>query len=455
MTSAVPAAVATPEGRLQRLDIPASSVASALVSRLGLTGLVAALSLVTTPLLLASLGVEGYGAYALIVAIPALLPFLDAGLGASVTGSVAAAAKAGHIRGAAGEISAAAVLLAAVGLLLAAVILVSFFVVDWAALLNLTAVPADTVQLSVTLVLFCFAVGLPLSLGARVLVGVAKSHIGTLLGGLLAAALALAGIAAAASVDAPLWSFVTVSALSTLLGAGACAAWVVRRYPNAIRLRRGSADPAALKRAAIAAFPFVVMAIATMVAYETDMLVVSHRLGEESVAEYAVALKYANLVYPAIVAGGFALWPLLVRAAEGGSATLRTAVVRWTLIFGLGGFVAAGALAAAGPWFIELWTGGRVEPGTDLIAARAVFLVLSAAHYPASMAVLAVGRSRFQAVTLSLMAIAGLPLSIVLAATVGVAGPVWSSCICLGVLHAAPLLWIALRRSDTGSGGSS
>jgi O-antigen/teichoic acid export membrane protein len=444
MTTATPAAVASAERHRQRLRASASSVGSALASRLGLIALAGALSLVTTPLLLGSLGVEGYGAYALIVAIPALLPFLDAGLGAPVTGFVAAATGAGDLRGATREISAAFVLLAFAGLLLGAATFACFFLVDWGSLLGLNTVPADAVQLSVTVVLLCFAVGLPLSLAVRILVGLSKSHVGTLLGGVVAAVIAVAGIAAAAFLDAPLWCFVAVSAVSTLLGAVACVAWVRRRYPGVIRLSRDAVDAALLKRAAGTAAPFTVMAIATTVAYETDMLVVSHRLGETAVAEYAVALKYVNLVYPAIVAAGFALWPLLVQAATPGREDLRLVVARWTLVFGLGGLITAAMLVAAAPWFIDLWTGGRVESSWDLISARAVFLFLSAVHYPASMAALALGRSRMQAATLGVMALANLPLSIVLADAIGVSGPVWSSCICFGALHAAPLLWITL-----------
>jgi O-antigen/teichoic acid export membrane protein len=445
-SAAAPTAVAGAARGLRRRYRSGSSVGSALASRLGLTALLAAFSLVTTPLLLTSLGVDGFGAYALIVAIPALLPFVDAGLGAAVTGSVAAASRRNQLGDVTGEVSAAAVLLAGAGLVLAVAVLACAFLVNWAAVLGVTAVPAGTVQLSVTVTLLCFAAGLPLSLAGRVLVGLEKTHVATLLGGLVAAVLGLAGIIVAAQIHAPLWGFVIVSSLATLVGAAACATWVRIRYPDAAHLEPAGVDLGALKHAARTALPFAVMAIATAVAYETDLLVVSHRLGEQAVAEFAVALKYFNLVYPAIVAAGVALWPLLVHAAQSREVDVRRSVVGWTFVFGLGGITAAAALALSAPWFIELWTGDRIEVSGDLVAARAVFLALSAVHYPASMAVLALGGSRIQAVTLPLMAMANLPLSILLADAVGVAGPVWASCACFGALHAIPLLIIALRR---------
>jgi O-antigen/teichoic acid export membrane protein len=206
-----------------------------------------------------------------------------------------------------------------------------------------------------------------------------------------------------------------------------------------------------MRRTAAAALPFVLMTIATAVAYETDMLVVSHRIGEAALADYAVALKYVNLLYPAVAAAGFALWPVFVDAARKPGPVLRQSVIRWTLVFGLGGLVAAIVLDIAAPWFINLWTRGQVAPPPDLVAARVVFLFLSAVHYPASMAVLALGRRHLQATTLSLMAVTNLPVSIVLAGAIGVAGPVWASCLCFGALHALPLLVIALRRGRQGS----
>jgi O-antigen/teichoic acid export membrane protein len=420
-----------------------------LTSRLGLSVLAGALSLVTTPLLLGSLGVEGYGAYALIIGIPALLPFLDLGLGAVVTAAVAKGVADGDLSEARARLSATAALLAVLGLVLLVAALVCGFIVDWQAVLGLSSVPAGAVSLSVTVVLVGMCIALPLSLGARALVGLKQTHVATLLGGVLAAFLGLAGIAFCAWVDAPLWGFAAVQATTVFAGAAACAGWVRVRYGDLLRLRRPAGGLAATGRVFALGAPFVAMAVATAVAYETDLLVVSHRVGEQALADYSVALKYFNLVYPALVAAGFALWPILIDAVSRSTRDARRGLLQWTIVFGLAGLGAAAVLVAAAPWLIDVWTRGQISPPGDLIAARAVFFVLSAVHYPASMAVLALGYHRLQAVTLSLMAAANLPLSIVLADALGVAGPVWASCVCFGALHAAPLVAIAFRRTGS------
>jgi O-antigen/teichoic acid export membrane protein len=248
------------------LEMSAYSVAAALASRLGLTVLVGAFSLVTTPLLLGSLGVEGYGVYALIVGIPALLPFLDAGLGALVTQSVADAAGRNDLRSAHRSISAAVALLSAVALALLAATLAAGFLVDWSGVLGISTVPEEAVRISVIVTLVGLCLALPLSVGARVLVGLKKSHVATILGGFLGAVLGLAGIAAAAGADAPLWGFVAAQAVSAVLGAAACTAWVRRRQCVALRFDRSTIGLEPMRRTAAAALAFVLMTIAPPVA---------------------------------------------------------------------------------------------------------------------------------------------------------------------------------------------
>jgi O-antigen/teichoic acid export membrane protein len=425
------------------LPLPAvrSGVFAAIASRLGVTGLQGLIALVTTPLLLGALGVDAYGAYALVVALPALLPFLDLGVGAFLTGSVARATAETEdsLRA---QLSAAVVLLAFVGGLGVVVAGISALLVDWQGLLGLEGFGAQRIDLCVFAIAAASCIALPLSLATRLLVGLKRTHVATLTTGLLASVVSAIGIVAVTALDGPLWAFVGVQAVTLVLGPLACAIWVRRDYGSRFALVLSGVRLPSVLAVARAGAPFVVITLATAIAYETDMIVVSRMLDERALASYAITLKYFNLVYPAVTAAGFALWPVLIES-RGARATLS----RWTLVFAAGGAAVALLLLGLADWFVDVWTQGRVVPPGDLFVARALFLVLSAAHYPAAMAVLALGRQRFQAVTVSLMALVNLPLSIFFAAQFGVAGPVWASCCAFGLLHALPQAFVAFRSS--------
>src|SRR4051794_26811316 len=113
----------------------------AAVGRLSVTAFQGVLALVATPLLLTRLGVREFGAYALIVALPALVPFLDFGLGALVTARVAERVEDVTSDELRADLSASAALLIFVALCGGVATAGAAMTLNWADILGLSGVP--------------------------------------------------------------------------------------------------------------------------------------------------------------------------------------------------------------------------------------------------------------------------------------------------------------------------
>jgi O-antigen/teichoic acid export membrane protein len=154
----------------------------------------------------------------------------------------------------------------------------------------------------------------------------------------------------------------------------------------------------------------------------------------------------AALVTIAITAPTPVLWNYFAgRRARTGVPVLRGQLVRMTALWVA---VAAGlavVLVAMGPAFASWWSHGQIEVSRGLMVAFGVLLVVSALQYPTATVLNDPASLRFQAVTMTAMAVVNLALSLWLVRVVGVAGPVIASCLALFFVQVVPVMLRARR----------
>jgi len=415
-------------------------------SGLAVRGVTLVLTFAAVPVATSALGQAQYGAFALVAGLASLLPFSDLGLGNGLVTALGHATGRDDVRQSRSLVSGAAVGLVVVAALLLALFVVISGFVSWSRVLGLAGEPfASDVNTATELFGVLFIVGVPFSLGMRVLQGLQQTHLANYWQ-LPTAPLVLGGYLAVRSAGGGLIAFTFVVGVVPLLVNAACTFVVLHRH-HELRPHRHSLDITTTRMLVRWGGLFLVLTVAAAVAFETDSLVISWVLGPNAVAVYSVTFRLFALISLVASLAFAPLWPAFAESLSRGDVgwvkqTLRRSVT-WALVLSI---PAAVLLVAGCDTFIRWWVGGSFVPPTSLAVACAVWVVLAASELPLVMLLNGAGVIKFQVIAASLMAVSNLLLSIVLARVIGVAGPVWASVIAHTICSAIPMVWYLRRR---------
>lgn len=419
-------------GSLARPRRMLSSPVRAGITRAILLPLTGAAALGTAHVELAALGPSLFGVLALLLAMTLLLPFADLGVGAAVTNAVAGANRHGDAHD---VVTASFRLLLLVGGAVVAVAGMVALAGGWTALTGISSQEAPRLDRDMFLVMLLFGLGLPFSLGGRILLGLDRYPL----------FLVLQASAAFVTLAIVLWFRDSETMLPFLLAPffAQTLFMLAGFFVGCRRLGLGGRASAAFRRSTHAAraeirrvaAPMLVITLALPVALQTDRLVLSHVSTRDALTEYAiVAILFAPL-WSVLTSAGMTLWPSFagLRNATGAVAAYRKALRR----FAAAGAVGAIALAVLGPLVAGLWA-GSTGASTALWAAFGLLMLVQAAHLPAGMFLTQPSGLRFQAVCILAMCAVNLPLSLALAAAFGAPGPVLASTFAVFVFQFLP-----------------
>jgi O-antigen/teichoic acid export membrane protein len=392
-----------------------------------------------------TLGVNGYALFALVVGLAALNPIGDLGVGAAVTDAVARR----HELGADGVqpvLRTSLRVLVVVSLSLAITAWIFAAMGWWTSLIGVP--PSQEVEVAVATALTFFAVGLPLGLSSRVLLGAERNDIALAFQG-GSGVLALLIILVAAATHAQLWAY--VGAPSAAAALAAAAAWPMASSASGLslpetvrsaarRARRGG-------RVAHLAAPMVVITAALPIAYQSDRLLLSHLSNLGQVAIYSVGGQLYAPLFGLVGAAGMSLWPIFARR-RANQPVERHEIIRLTVVFGLVGVLLAGTMVAVGPWVAQFVSKGKIDVGFGVFACFGLLLVVQASWFPCGMLLTDRDGLRFQALTHVVMMAFNLAVSAVLAQRIGAAGPVIGSVGALVIAVWIPGVWRALSRAQ-------
>ena len=401
-------------------------------------------TLIASRLILDHYGLHSFNTYALVIALMALIPLNNLGVGASVTQAVAAYGAADD-RSARAALTASRVLsLSALGL---AVVATGLGALDlWPDLLG----DASGSNWATVLALVVFALTFVPGLAPSVMLGANRNHVAIVVGSFLAPVSLLVVIALiVGDLDARLVMVVPPLALLVInlvmmLVSSRLVGFPWRRVLSETPWR--DRFPGARIRSLSG--PMLITSLCVPITFCTDRIVLSHVSTEEAVANYSVVLQLCAPIIALIVAAAQPLWPMFTEARSRGEHGPRLGKV--FLAFGAGTMVCGAALVLLADPIGHVIGGDRINLGYVLPAVAALVMVLLAIAYPLSMSLVDPAGARFVAICAVITLPTNILMSTWLSAELGAVGPLLSLLIVSTSVQVVPILIFSRRRERSG-----
>ena len=412
--------------------------------------------LITVPLAVNYLGAERYGLWITVSSIFALLAFADLGIGNGLLNAIAESDGRDDREAARRSVSSAFFILLLASTVLAVAFGAAYQRIPWARAFNVTSLEA-TREAGPAAAVFvaCVMLSIPLSMTQRVQMGYQEGFVnsmwqagGSLLGfvGVIWAMRVRAGLPwlVAALAGGP----VVASSLNGIHLFGFRRRWLLPRWKHT--------DWQAGRNIVSRGVLFFVLQLLGLFNYSSDAIIISHILGADQVAAYAVAARLFSVVPVALGMFIAPLWSAYGEAyARGDYAWVRHAYLRalkWSVyISGVGSV----ALVLWGHSVIRWWVGPKVAVPTLLLGGMGVANLANSFAGATAMLFNGLGILRFQVVVMACTATALLIAKMTLTREIGLPGIVWASILAQTVFSYIPSLiyirrrlWPALRATQ-------
>jgi O-antigen/teichoic acid export membrane protein len=385
---------------------------------------------ISVPLALRYLGQERYGLWLSITSTLAFLGFADLGIGGGVINCVSEAHGKDDSRLAAEYVSSAFFMLFSLAVVLGLVFLVVFPHISWTWLFNVSSAQARS-ELGPALFVFivCFLFSLPLGVVQRVQIGYQEGFINNIwqigasllsLGMLLLVIYLKVGLSwlVLALAGAPVF----VTFLNGLSLFGFRRPWLLPR----LRAVRAIAGRKILRLGML----FFILQVSIALGYQKDNLVISHFLGADKVAQYAVPMKLF-MIAPIFLSFFFMpLWPAYGEAITRHDFLWVRRTFRRSMIMALG----ISLSSAIGLFFfcrpiLKIWVGPSIQPPLVLILGLSLWTVVNSVSGPIAMLLNGASIIGFQVVCSLAMAATSLTMSIFMVRWIGLPGPILATVI--------------------------
>ncbi|HEY0889046.1 MAG TPA: oligosaccharide flippase family protein [Nocardioides sp.] len=413
-------------------------------SSLAARAVTAILGFATIPLLVSGLGRHQYGVYAAVVSLSAFFVFADQGLAVSARTYVAQSVATGDALALRASLRATWRMMLAIVVALVAGLGVAAPFVPWAVVVPGASPAVVLLYLVPAVVLLCATVPL------RALEGVGRSALVARLP-ILGSAWLLGTVAIGVALDRGIRYFLVTAALTSLPALLFASRALHRALPDGPRdVTPSDRELVTVRRMWTSSWPIALVSVMLSVSYSTHPIILSSVLGPAATADYAVTFKLYSLGLTVVTAGYPVLWTHFATAR----AAAQSHRIPWrgvVLLVTLAVVIAVG-LASCGPFVIRHWAGEEFRHSRELLVAMGALLVAIAVQLVPAAALTDDASLRFQVWTTTAMAVANVPLSLVLAHSWGVSGPVWASVVSLVAFHASILWWRFMRKQPRPTG---
>lgn len=413
------------------------------VARLVLLPITSICAFGTSYLVISKDGATGYAAVALVANLIQLIPFANLGVGASVQNAVS------RNSGADSEDLRRVILTSLRATLVSAMILVLVvgglaIFLDWNVLLGLHQSGTNTVMVLTALI---FGASLPTGIGPAVLLGAGQAHRAVLSSG-LASVVSLAFTFILININTPIM-YLALAVPTGLLFSNSVALAQSRKYIAHGILARAVQDVwriRAVRGTTIvnSALPMLVITLGLPIALHSDRLILSHLAGTSAVAQYSLAIQLYNPLWSVVTSAAQSLWSAFARERAKGSNNRdqwQIATRNFVAIGVLLGFLILVAAQNIG----DLLSQNKIHIPISLASGFGVLLVVQTAQYVTGMLLTEPKQLRFQAKCVTAMLLLNFPLSILLTAQMGPAGPVWASAISILLVQYVPGIFRAIE----------
>ncbi|MBG6103485.1 lipopolysaccharide biosynthesis protein [Micromonospora vinacea] len=370
-----------------------SGIGTAVLSR----GTNVLVPLLLIPATLSYLGTDRYGLWMAVTALTGMVAFADLGLGNGLMTKLAPCLAAGDIERARRYVSSAYLVLGGTAGAITALLWLLGGRVPWDAVFNVTGAVSPAEARSISLIcLTAFVVNVPLSLVNRVQYArqqVGLSNIWQGVGAGLALPFALAAIAAGMSATVVVAATVVGPVLVNVVNTVWTFGWRVPELAPWAGRATGRLTRELLGLGGL----FFVLTIVMSMATNADTLIIAHRLGLESVTEYAVPARFVTQLGLLVTLVNVPLWAMNGDSlARGEVEWVRRTARRMTYVSVCCALVPTAGLVLVGDRLFFRWLGVPIGQDRWLLIGLAAWLVMLAAISPRFMVQNAAGVVRPQ-----------------------------------------------------------
>lgn len=398
------------------------------------TPVVAVLGLVNTAIIVRETGEAVFGLVSLVATVSLLLPFADLGIGATVITASAMLVGPSPDPHAVDVIRRAYRVLFGVAAALIAVALGVMVVDGWGAVIGFASGPED--RWAVTAAACLFAVTIPAGLGPRILVGIDRNPLATLV--LMSCpAFGLGLTLVVYAIDAEgIWYAVT--ALGGLL-IGQTVGTVSALRLSGLRwsvFSRVSPARAGSRLLAGSLWLFLV-GVGLPIGSQAGRVILAHFSTPAELSRYALMAQIYAVCWQVLSTASLAYWPIFVKRRDATEVTVRM----WWRLTAVFGVVAAGAalvLVSLSPWAARLLSGGQIGVSGWLACGFAAILVGQALHLPALVLLTRPNEARWQALWALAMASLSIGLGCAAAVHLGAAGVAFAAALAILAAQVLP-----------------
>ena len=401
------------------------------------TPVVALLGLANTAISVRETGAAVFGLVSLVATVTLLFPFADLGIGATAMTAGA------QLRGPNQDPHASDVIRRSYHVLfaVAGVVALSAMAVmaldGWTVLTGFSSGPDD--RWAITAAACLFALTIPAGLGVRILGGLDRVPLATLV--LMSNSLfALAITGALYLIGAPaIWYALSALGgllLGQLVGTVLAARLSGLGWSSFGRVRTGGTR---LLRGSLWMF---LMGVGLPIGMQAGRVLLAHLSTPLQLSEYALMAQIYGVCWVSFTMAGFALWPIFVKRRNVVGATLRIWRQMTGVLSGLAVVVAV-AFVVLAPLAGRLLSGGRITITAQLACAFGVLLVVQSTYLASNMLLTRPEEARWQAWWALVMAALSVALGALAAARFGAVGVTYAAAFAVLTAQVVPaLLWV-------------
>lgn len=403
------------------------------------------LGLLSVAIAVRSVGNVEYGVITTIVGLVGMFGFLDFGIGNATIFDLSQLHARRDTRGIQKLNANSLTFLYAVSLLVILLIVPAVLLVSPDLLFKAHGVDVEEIRVSLVIFVIATAAAIPSTLGSRLALGIQKGFLNNYVN-LIAAVGVFMSVLLCSFLQVGLYFFVVAFACIPVLASAAQTAWILRSDNGLYRPDWSARDFSVVRRLVARGLPFMALAFAGAMTYQTDTLVVIYVVGAGGAAIFGVVLRLFSGVTTLFTGGLQQMWASTAHAlADGDMAWVRRSFAR---TFGVTMSLYATAsivLVVFGQLLVELWAGKSVVPDQNLLVAFAVWNLYGFGMSQLSMLLNGANKVRVQAISACLMAVANLPVTIYLTGMMGLPGPLYASLLCHCVFVGIPTGVMARR----------
>lgn len=403
------------------------------------------LGLLSVAIAVRAVGNIEYGVITTIVGLVGLFGFLDFGIGNATIFDLSQLYARGDDRGIRKLNANSLAFLSVTALLVVLLVIPATLFAPSDLLFKAPGVDAQEVRVSLVIFVVATAAAIPATLGSRLALGIQKGFVNNYVN-LVAAACVFMSVLLCSVLNLGLYFFVISFACIPVLANAAQTIWILGSQNGRYRPSWSTCEFDIVRRLVARGLPFMALAFAGAMTYQTDTLVVIYVVGAGGAAIFSVVLRLFGGLTTLFTGGLQQMWASTAHAlAHGDMPWVRRSFARTFYVTMSLYATAAAALIVFGQPLVEVWAGKSVVPDQSLIIAFAVWNLYAFGMSQLSMLLNGANLVKVQAFSACLMALANVPLTIYLTGLIGLPGPLYASLLCHGVFVGIPTL-IMVRR---------